>query len=310
MEPNPQRGPEGSATPGAGPNTVVVPLDGTDSSRTVLPLAYLLASTFAASLHRVHVATRRDEVQERSRAAHDEALGVLLRPQHASGPADGPGTLDPEPPTSPPAAEPAVLERDVDVVIPGEDPVAALTAYLRDQDDAVVCMASRARGGTHRRRVGNVTEQVTQQSSTPVVAIGPNVERRTLGRPPATLLLAVGAGLPRRTVELVAAWAPAFDAQVVAVHVRPPAGAGDPADIETEVVGLTTQLQGLGIQARARIVSGARPADALLSLAASLAHPVLLAAPIGPRGDDRIPTEVTHQLLRAGRWPVLASAGD
>lgn len=325
------------------PTSIVVPLDGTDSARSVLPLAYLLAGTFQAPIHRVHVADRRERVHEHARRAHDEALsllyGLTARVSEDPAPAAGPDQLtvasdevaviadaafaEPshgrdEHPADP--GNPAIFdalpelsdgaEPDVEVVLPGEDPAALLADYVRSMADAVLCMASRARGGLHRRLVGNVTEQVVRASTCPVVAIGPNADLGAIGRPPATLLLAVGSGFPAHTLDVVAGWARAFDAEVVAAHVDPRSRTADrDTHGQDEVVALTNRLQGLGVEARGRVVAGPRVADALLTVAASLPQPLLLVAPVGERDDARVPTDVTHQLLHTGRWPVLASAG-
>jgi nucleotide-binding universal stress UspA family protein len=309
--------------PADGPTAVVVPLDGTEPSRSVLPLAYLLAGTFERPLHRVHVAGRVERGHDHARRAHDEALS-LLRHRHPRPPDDGEGgrTVVATPEVvvdltdgdaAGGARDLAVVhsaDPDVEVVLPGDDPAATLIDYLAGRSDAVVCMASRARGGLHRRLVGNTTEQVVRTSTCPVVAIGPNADRGAIGRPPATLLLAVGSGLPAGTLEVVAGWARAFGAEVVAAHVDPPVRAGARNQHgQGEVVALSNRLQGLGVEARGRIVAGPRIADALLTVAASLPQPLLLVAPVGERDNARVPTDVTHQLLHAGRWPVLATVG-
>jgi nucleotide-binding universal stress UspA family protein len=158
--------------------------------------------------------------------------------------------------------------------------------------------------------VGNVADELARTSACPVVAIGPHADHGAIGRQPATLLLAVGTGLPEHTIELVAAWARAFDAQVVAAHVDPAPRAGlRDEQAHDQVVALSNRLQGYGIEARGRIVAGPHVADALLTVAAALPQPVLIVAPMGSRDGTRIPTDITHQLLHAGRWPVVACAG-
>ncbi|MFU8841480.1 MAG: universal stress protein [Nitriliruptoraceae bacterium] len=312
------------------PRSIIVPLDGTEAARAVLPLAYLLAGTFEAPIHRIHVAGRRERVGDHARRVHDEALALLYGLAAArEGGTGSPSTADEVavivdgPDDDATDAGVAVIaaastevaddddtEPDVEVVLPGDDPAARLADYLRTRPDAIVCLATHARGGLHRRMVGNVADELARTSPCPVVAIGPHADRAAIGRPPATLLLAVGPGLPEHTTDLVAAWARAFDAEVVAAHVDPAPRAGQRDErAHDEVVALSNRLQGRGIEARARIVAGPRIADALLTVAATLPQPLLLVAPVRPRDDSRVPTDVTHQLLHAGRWPVVACAG-
>lgn len=342
-----QRGSEARTPRRRAPRSIIVPLDGTEAARAVLPLAYLLAGTFEAPIHRIHVAGRRERVGDHARRAHDEALALLYglsasregateTPSRADEVAvivDGPdgdatdvgvavmasastevASDSPDVGATPYADATTETDDDaapdVEVVLPGDDPAARLADYLRTRADAVACMATRARGGLHRRMVGNVADELARTSACPVVAIGPHADHGAIGRPPATLLLAVGTGLPEHTVDLVADWARAFDAEVVAAHVDPAPRAGmRDEQAHDRVVALSNRLQGRGIEARGRIVAGPRVADALLTVAASLPQPVLIVAPVGERDGTRIPTDVTHQLLHAGRWPVVACAG-
>ena len=223
-------------------------------------------------------------------------------------------------------------------VLQGEGVGDALLAHLGRQDGPLLCLATRARGGLHRRLTGNLVDHVVAGSRCPVLVVGPGVEDETFAGPPATILVAASDHLPPGSAELAGRWAMAMDADVVVATVLPPTAAGpsggralgslvqrverpgvghgflggvasSPAGPGDPLLGpLMEELAGLGIASQATVLTGGTVATSLLAYAEALPAPVLLVAPVGER-DGRIPGDVTHQLLQRSRWPVVASVG-
>ena len=227
------------------------------------------------------------------------------------------------------------VEGEASFVLRGEGVGDALLRHLERQAAPLLCLATRARGGLHRRLTGNLVDHVVAGARCPVVVVGPGAQGEVLTQPPATILVAASDHLPPGSAELAGRWAMAMDADVVVATVLPPAAAGPltgrqpSAPVERSGIGggflggvasfpagpndpllgpLMEELAGLGIASQATVLTGGTVATSLLAYAEALPAPVLLVAPVGER-DGRIPGDVTHQLLQRSRWPVVASVG-
>lgn len=224
---------------------------------------------------------------------------------------------------------------EVEYALHGEGVGAALIAHLAAQPGGLLCMATRARGGLHRRLSGNLVDHLVASGAAPMVVVGPDGVNERLATPPATILLAASEHLPDGAAQLCAGWAMAMDADVVVATVLAPAVAGDvhtggmhadagwsrvrggflggiasfPAGDHDALLGpIVRELADVGVASTASILTGGTVATSLLAYAETLPGPVLLVAPVGDR-DGRIPGDVTHQLLQRSRWPVVASLG-
>ncbi len=226
-------------------------------------------------------------------------------------------------------------EGAVDLVLHGSSVAAALGDHLDQQPGALVCMASRARGGLHRRLNGTLVDELIDGGAAPVVVVGPGWEVEAVASPPATILVAASEELPAGAAQLSGRWAMAMDADVVVATVLPPVAAGGhgeprrqemaggrhaeegflggvtsfPAGEQDPLLGpLVRELADGGIASAAVSLVGGTVATSLLAFAESLPPPVLIVAPVGQR-EGRIPGDVTHQLVQRSRWPVVASLG-
>ncbi len=277
------------------PSTIVVPLDGTAAADVSLPVARWLCAAFGADLQRVTVET--------------------------SGIEDPVGLVDDD--------------GEVEYVLHGSGVGTALIAHLAQQPGALVCMASRARGGLQRRLSGNLVDHLVAGGSAPMVVVGPGCAQEVAGTPPATILLAASDHMPAGSAQLCGRWAMAMDADVTVATVLPPVGAGVPphprrregpgrrpgsdgflggvasfpaGDNDPLLGPLVRTLARAGIASQAVTLAGGTVATALLAFAETLPPPVLIVAPVGDR-DGRIPGDITHHLLQRSRWPVVASLG-
>ena len=326
MEPSSRLDAFGSGPATGRPGAVIVPLDGSAGARAALPLATYLSTTFGAPLHRVSVTLPTGTTPGRGREAHAEALSLL----HGAPPASRPGatqttqttwTASGGPPPPPWSGTDVVgvvsADGDVEVVLQGTSVATALSDYATRHPGALVCMATHARGGLHRRLVGNVIEELLAQARFPVIAVGPRVEVNETAQRPETILLAAGAELPRSTVPLLASWARLLGAQVIVARVAAPArpmgpggtgGGGDQWDDRAVADRLVSRFAQHRTPAMAQRLHGGSVPLALLDLAEKIGGPMLLAAPVAPYAAQP-GSDITYELMQRSRWPVVASVG-
>ncbi len=320
MEPSSRPEVFGSGPATGRPGAVVVPLDGSAGSRAALPLAAYLSTTFGAPLHRVSVTLPTSTAPARGREAHAEALSLLQGTPAPSRPAvtQTTWTASGGPPPPPPSTTNVVgvvsTDGDIEVVLEGSSVATALSDYAARHPGALVCMATHARGGLHRRLVGNVIEELLAQARFPVIAVGPNVEVNETAQRPETILLAASAELPRSTVPLLASWARLLGAQVIVARVSAPArspgsaGSGDPWGDRAVADRLVSRFAQHRTPAMAQRLHGDSIPLALLELADQIGGPMLLAAPVGPYAAQPV-SDITYELVQRSHWPVVASVG-
>jgi nucleotide-binding universal stress UspA family protein len=319
MEPSSRLDAFGSGPATGRPGAVIVPLDGSAGSKVALPLATYLSTAFGAPLHRVSVTLPTGTTPGRGREAHADALSLLQGVPPESRPARVQSTWTssggpPPPPTSGTDVVGVVsADGDVEVVLQGTSVATALSDYAARHPGALVCMATHARGGLHRRLVGNVIEELLAQARSPVVAVGPRVEISETEHRPETILLAAGAELPRATVPLLASWARLLGAQVIVARVASSArsggpGGGDALDDRAIADRLVSRFAQHRTPAMAQRLHGGSVPQALLDLAEQIGGPMLVAAPVAPYSAQQA-SDTTYELLQRSRWPVVASVG-
>ncbi len=317
MEPSSRPDLLGTGRPTGRPGAVIVPLDGTAGSRAALPLATYLSATFEAPLHRVSVSLSGENAPAQGREAHADALTLLRGGERKAQaqPARGAWTSSggpPPPPTASDAVGVVTADGDVEVVLRGDSVATALLDYAARHPDALVCMATRALGGLHRRLVGNVVEELLAQARCPVIAVGPRVDVLESAERPETILLVAASEPPRATVPLLASWARMLGAQVVVAQVSSAGRSGSGSDAWADRQA-ADRLVSWFARHRApamtqRLHGGPVPA-ALLELAEQIGGPMLVAAPVTPYSGTPV-SDLTHELLQRSRWPVIASVGN
>ena len=319
MEPSSRLDTVGSGPATGRPGAVIVPLDASTSARAALPLATFLSTTFGVPLHRVSVLLPTGTTPGRGREAHAEALSLLhgtssptAQPAVAPAAWTASGGPPPPPPPSHDVLGVVSADGDIEVVLQGASVAAALSDYAARHPGALVCMATHARGGLHRRLVGNVIEELLAQARFPVIAVGPRVELEQTAHRPETILLAAGPDLPRATVPLLASWARLLGAQVIVARVGAPTGSGPRRgeiwDDRAVADRLVTRFAQHRAPAMAQRLHGGSVPQALLDLAEQIGGPMLVAAPVG-RATAQPVSDITHELLQRSPWPVVASVG-
>jgi nucleotide-binding universal stress UspA family protein len=206
------------------------------------------------------------------------------------------------------------LDGAVDVALSG-DAIDALLAHVAGARDVLVCMASHGRRGLGRRLVGSVAEGVIRACPAPVIVVGPDAADHRSS--PRSILTGIAwPPGPDRLLSLLAAWAPALQARVELAHVRAPSavelyaervtGHGPPDRPDLGQLAATLAVQ--GVEADAIRLLGPDIGNALRDRADKLTGPVLIAVD-SHRGGHDANHDVTYQLIRQSRWPVLATTG-
>ncbi|MCA1781917.1 MAG: universal stress protein [Dermatophilaceae bacterium] len=198
----------------------------------------------------------------------------------------------------------------------GGDPGDALLDHLAGSDRTLVCMSSHGHGGIRRRLIGSVAEQLIRHAPTPVIVTGTHVARNDVDVP--RTLLAGIAFSPRQSklVQLLASWAPLLSAGLELAHVRLPSAAelyvtrttGRLPPDRPDLDQLVADLHHRGVPATPHTLLGTDPVTALHTLADRLPSPVLLAVD-SHHTSEHTQHDVAYQLIRASRWPVLATVG-
>ncbi len=124
---------------------VLVPLDGSELSLAALPTGRALAERFAAELHTISVSSS-DGDADRLRALGSAALGVAPGDSHV-------GLVD------------------------GGDVAESIRRRGAELGDCVVCLSTHGRGRLSGAVIGSVARSVFQDSTNPVVALGPSADR-------------------------------------------------------------------------------------------------------------------------------------
>ena len=316
MEPSSRPDLHGTGRATGQPGAIIVPLDGSAGARAALPLATYLSTTFRAPLHRVSVSLKAGTTPGRGQEAHADALSLLQggTATAPAAPARSTWTATGGPPPPPTRSDPVGVvsaDGDVEVVLQGDSVATALLDYAARHPDALVCMATRARGGLHRRLVGNVVEELLPQAHCPVIAVGPRVEIAETAERPETILVAAAAEPPRATVPLLATWARMLGAQIVVAQVPSAgrAGGGGAWDDRQAADRMVSWFARHRAPAMTQRLHGGPMTTALLDLAERIGGPMLVAAPVPAYSGPPI-SDLTHELLQRSRWPVVASVGN
>ncbi|RMG45174.1 MAG: universal stress protein [Acidobacteria bacterium] len=302
------------------PETILVPLDGSDLARRALPLASSLAERLDAKLVLFSVAQPSGlefvwcgeaalplagepgaapaeelaEEAERVARAHLEAEAARLR---------GEG-------------------REVECRIGRGEPAPAITATADETGALLVVMATHGRGGVSRWALGSVADKVLRRASCPVLLVRAGMAR--VGGPPRRILVPLdGSRAAESVLPIVTRLAAACASETVLAHVLPDLrrlswghrGEGGRAMeeryrrwAETYLGETAERLRREGIEARTEILGGADVAEALLARQEAGDIDMLALSTHGRGGLDRWAFgSVADRLVRAGGIPVLAT---
>ncbi len=285
---------------------VLVPLDGTAESASVLPLARLVAAATGARLRLLRVVNpRRGSAREA-----EEAHAYLARMRDELEPGEQP-------------VEIAVQQSSA--------PGAEIEQEAQRWGADLIVMATRGRGGLRRAVFGSVAQDVLTNGSRPLLLVRPG------GHCPThlTTLLVPVDGSPGAALALDTAvpLAQAAKARLVVLQVVVPAAAYavqdvtgtapvmlDPAWDEESlagaqqyVSGLTTRLQGMGVVAEGRAVLGnvaetlmGRVSRIIMSVADDVAADIIVMSTHALTGPIRtVLGSTADEVVRNAQRPVL-----
>ena len=205
---------------------------------------------------------------------------------------------------------PAGPVRCTSTVLHDNDAAAALVEHLADRPDALVVMATRARGFVAGRLLGSVSEGVLGHTDRPVLLVGPGA---VIADPPGSPTLVVGVdGTPRSEAVLpvLAVWRDSFGGPPPwLLEVLPETREQKELwelDESSYVHRLAHRLQDDGVQAEWEVAHARRAADALIEFADRVVDAVLVVA--STRWTDpehRHLTSVARKLAHEAHHPVL-----
>jgi nucleotide-binding universal stress UspA family protein len=256
------------------PETIIVPLDGSDFAATAVPIAAALVQPRAGRL--VLVTTRWDSDANEPQEYLEKTAG----------------TLD-----------------DVDVetvVIHDRSPAEAIEVTMRQEPGRLVCMTTHGRGRLRWAVLGSVAEQVIRAASDPVLLVGRHCATDWPTGARRSLLIGIDGSTPMPPVVAPAAeWAKALDLDVVVAMAIHPLDLQDPAATVDAVVG---HLEDHGVRARGQIIRSTYPAGGLADLADDGGVQLIALSSHARMGAARVALgSVTMGVVGLARCPVLVT---
>jgi nucleotide-binding universal stress UspA family protein len=199
-------------------------------------------------------------------------------------------------------------------VLHDNDPAAALVAFIAERPDALVVMATRARGFVAGQLLGSVSERVLSRTDHPVLLVGPGA---SISEPSGTPTLVVGVdGTPRSEAVLptLAQWTESFGGPPPwLIEVLPVPREQQRWDVHetSHLHRLASRLEEQGIEAEWEVAHARHAADALIEFAGQVTDPVLVVASTRwTDPDHRHLTSVARKLAQEARHPVLVVPAD
>lgn len=257
------------------PTAVVVPLDGSERSASVLPVVAALVPAIGAPVTLLSAGYDTDatllDAELGHWAARLRALGV------------------PDVATS---------------ARPGTDPVRAIVETAGP--GVLVCMATHGRGGLRAAVLGSVAEAVVRAVAEPVLLVGP------AGGPGGSgpLVLTVdGSQTSVSVLPHALAWSSGLDLEVVVVSVVRPAGRfreGAVPSVDGILDGVIGRCRSAGRPARAEVLEAGDVAGAIVDFAANTGAALVAMATHGRSGIARTALgSVATAVVRRAPCPVL-----
>ncbi|MEX1008655.1 MAG: universal stress protein [Acidimicrobiia bacterium] len=248
------------------PDTIIVPLDGSDSAERALGLAAVVADRTGAE---VVVLTARQG-------------GVVVDPKaYLTEVAEAAGIANPRP-----------------VVIDDRLAASAIVLVASEARDPAVCMTTHARGGPGHALFGSVAEETLGRAAAPILLVGP---RMPVGVPELRHLVVCldGSDVASAIIPSVSAWARALGIDVTLVNVFDPE---QPVDLEQVANDLEADCGPVAWKS----LSGRNAADAIVDFAAARPGTLLALTSHGRTGLARLAIgSVTMAVVRNATCPIL-----
>jgi nucleotide-binding universal stress UspA family protein len=263
-------------------NRIAIPLDGSPTAYTALPIGQRLALQHGATLLLVVVAT--DETIN-AESIFDEARSQLNKDLKIS-------TL----------------------VIPHEDPTEALSDFDAGDPSTLLCMSTRGRGLLRRALLGSTAMSVVERSPHGVVLVGPHCDLEITSAFDPIILCLDGSREAEQIIEWAAAWSRSTQCSLLLLRVVYPIGApgqGDPpsSKFRAELEYLATvaeRLEAQGLDLRHVTLAHENPSvaieeatrhhtDGLIAVATSHRGPVA----------EFLLGSVAADVIRQSRSPIL-----
>lgn len=251
------------------PDTVIVPLDGSDSAERALGLAAAVANRTGAE---VIVLTARQG-------------GVVVDPKAYLTE----------------AAEAAGIASPRAVVIDDRLAASAIVLVASETRDPVVCMTTHARGGPGHALFGSVAEETLRRLAAPILLVGP---RMPVGVPDLGHLVVCldGSDVATAIIPVASVWARALGIDVTLVSVVDPEQQPEPVDLEQ----VANDLEAACGPVAWKVLSERHAADAIVDFAAGRPGTLLALTSHGRTGLARLAVgSVTMAVVRNATCPIL-----
>lgn len=200
-------------------------------------------------------------------------------------------------------------------VLHDNDVAAALLSFLVGRPEALVAMATRARGVLGEHLLGGVTESLLAGAERPVLLVGPSA--RIIDPPPSpTLVAGVDATTTAEALlPALAAWIGSFGGPpprlVEVLPVRREAERLGESNESSHVQALATNLKDYGIEAEWHVAHAKHPDIALIEFADRLVDAVLVVASVRWTDPEHSHlASVARRLAHRAHHPVLVLPAD
>jgi nucleotide-binding universal stress UspA family protein len=257
-------------------SSIVVPIDGSDLSKTALPVGEQLARALGSTL-------------------------TLLTSGWGSTVEELKAGLD---------AEAAKLDVPTAVsVVPDTFPATAIAHAVAGTDDAVV-MATHGRSGIGKALLGSVAEDLLRATERPVLLLGPSASPLPTITGGVMVVSTDGGETSAAILPRAARWAKALDLSVRVVSVTKPDGTPHGTLTHDELLALMEAAADVfrseGLTADVETLAGGDPASALVELAKHLPATMLAMSTHGRTGWDRTALgSVAMKVVHDSPCPVL-----
>ena len=254
------------------PNTLLVPLDGSDLSESALPVAEQLC------------------------AGLDSAI-TLLTSGWGSTVADLEGYL---------TFNAAMLGSPCrTVVIPDTFPATAIADAVRSPDDTVV-MATHGRSGIGRALLGSVAEDLLRRTDTTVVLLGPSTTNDTAIVGGALIVTIDGSARSARILPVAARWAKGLELRIVVVTVSPPGADESAEELQRAATASVGFFRSEGIDAAHESLIGATAAETIIAFARQVPASLIAMGTHGRTGLGRTALgSTTIKVVHGATCPVV-----
>jgi nucleotide-binding universal stress UspA family protein len=258
------------------PDTIVVPLDGSELAERAVPVASRLARRIGA---RLLLMTAPSDDDRREPGAYLDAVAALA------------------------------VDVPVDtVVVPDRGAADAIDDVADAVPGRMVCMTTHGRGRFRWAMAGSVAEAVVRSATKPLLLIGPRTLRTWTGDPGQVVVGVDGSSASRKAAVAACEWAKALGSELTLTYVARPLDIGDALHPDEFVTPLEQLVRDQGIPLHTRIERGSYVAGALLDVAEEPPATMLVMAAHSRTGVARLVLgSVTMGVLNGSACPVLVT---